>query len=362
MSDLIKDTASSNIAQNPYADIDKLIANQNSLLEQQQQQQNAILDQQAQMQIDQINRNKQEIDENTAKTNSGLYAEYKKASNPYGPNAEQLYTRGLGNSGYAESSQTSLYNQYQKNITDTMNTANKLKADFDFQIQDAMKNRDLQKAQYALQLYQQKLNLLTQEYDLKNNKEKDIYNRSIDERNYNYQVGRDEVADNQWNKQFDYQQSRDTVADTQWEKQYEQMLKEYADNERWKQTNFDYQKQRDEVADNQYREQFDYQKSRDAVSDNQWEKEFALAQASKASSGSSRSSGGSKSSSGNTQTINLNDSNNLSEEAQELYAGFKLLKNSAMGKSLDFETFVGNAYNQGKINKEDASLLVQMYG
>ena len=242
---------------NNYADIEKLMAGQNSLLEQQQAKQNEILDQQLQMQQDVVNRNKAEIDQNTNKTNSGLYAEWKKASNRYGPNAENLYTQGLGNSGFAESTQTNLYNTYQKNITDTNNTAMKLKADFDFQMQQARQNRDVQQAQYALELYQQKMNLLTQEYDLKNQKEQQIYQRGIDERNYNYQVERDKVSDNQW------------------EKEYQRMLQQAEAQERWNQKNFDYQVERDKIADNQ------------------WEREFALSQMAKASSGRSGRSGGS---------------------------------------------------------------------
>lgn len=367
MSDLIKDTAAVANSNDPYGDINKLIANQNSLLEQQQAQQNQMLDKQLQMQVDQINRNKAEIDENTNKTTGGLYTEYKKASNKYSPNAENLYTQGLGKSGFAESTQTSLYNQYQKNITDTLNTAQKLKSDFDFQIQQAMQNRDLQAAQFALELYKQKMNLATQEYDLKNNKEQDLYNRSIDERNYNYQLGRDQVADNQWNQKFDYQKSRDTVSDTQWQKQYEQALKEYENAQKWKQIEYDYQKSRDNVSDNQWQQTFDYQKSRDSVADDQWAKEFALAQASKASSGgssrgSSRGSGGSGGSS-SSYTVNTKGNNGgLSQQAQELYAGFRVLKNSPMGGAVDFETFVGNALNQGKITTDDAKLLIHMYG
>lgn len=247
---------------NNYADIEKLMAGQNSLLEQQQAKQNEILDQQLQMQQDVVNRNKAEIDQNANKTNSGLYAEWKKASNRYGPNAENLYTQGLGNSGFAESTQTNLYNTYQKNITDTNNTAMKLKADFDFQMQQARQNRDVQQAQYALELYQQKMNLLTQEYDLKNQKEQQIYQRGIDERNYNYQVERDKVSDNQW------------------EKEYQRMLQQAEAQERWNQKNFDYQVERDKIADNQ------------------WEREFALSQMAKASSGRSGRSGGSGGSGG----------------------------------------------------------------
>lgn len=301
MSDLIQDNASTSNAVNPYEDIDKLISNQNSLLEQQQAQQNEILNQQMQMQIDQINRNKQEVDTETAKTNSGLYAEYKKASNPYGANAEQLFTQGLGNSGYAESTQTNLYNTYQKNVTDTINTATKLKSDFDFQIQQAMQNRDLQQAQYALELYQQKMNLLTQEYDLKNNKEQDLYNRGIDERNYNYQVSRDKVSDDQWLKE------------------YEQMLKEAENEEKWNQKNFDYQVERDKIADNQ------------------WEREFALSQASKSSGSSSKTNYG----------VNLSDNNSVQTENEK-----SSLLQSIKNKFTD--TFLEKQLSSGNMTVDEA--------
>lgn len=386
MSDLIKDTASVN---NPYGDIDKLMENQKSLLEQQQIKQNEILNQQTQMQIDQINRNKAELDKETAKTNSGLYAEYKKASNPYGANAEQLFTQGLGNSGYAESTQTSLYNTYQKNITDTINTSNKLKADFDFQIQQAMQNRDVQQAQYALEMYKQNMNLLTQEYDLKNNKEQDLYNRGIDERNYNYQVGRDQVADSQWEKEYqqmlkenelaeqwrqknyDYQVGRDQVADNQWQQQYDYQVgrDQVADNQ-WQQQ-YDYQVNRDAVEDSQWQKEYDYQVARDKVADSQWERQFALSQAksSGGSGGSSRSSGGSSSSygvnlgGGEAQQQGASPQTELSENAKNLYSAYTIMKNNPITKNVtNLDKTISTALNQGKISENDALLLLERYG
>lgn len=67
------------------------------------------------------------------------------------------------------------------------------------------------------------------------------YDRSIFEsdRNYDYQVGRDQVADSQWQQQFDYTKERDQVADKQW------------------QDTFDYQKDRDQVADSQWQKEYD---------------------------------------------------------------------------------------------------------
>lgn len=69
------------------------------------------------------------------------------------------------------------------------------------------------------------------------------YDRGVleSDRNYSYQVGRDSVADSQWQQQFDYQKDRDAVADKQW------------------QDSFDYQKDRDAVGDQQWQSEYDLQ-------------------------------------------------------------------------------------------------------
>ena len=122
--------------------------------------------------------------------------------------------QGLGNSGYAESSRVDMYNTYQRNVTNVMNTNNKLKAEIDLSINEAYQNADIQKAQNQLALYQQKAELMMSEYSLR------------------YQKFRDAVGDEQWEKQyalqrdqFEYQKQRDTVSDSQWEKQYQLSLK-----------------------------------------------------------------------------------------------------------------------------------------
>lgn len=256
-----------------YEDIENLTNQQNSMLDESLKQQQDIINKQTQMNIDALERNKTEIDEQTTKTNQGLYSEYKKASNPYGVNAEQLYSRGLGNTGYAETTQTNLYNTYQKNVTDTVNNAQKLKSDFDFQISQARQNGDITLAQNALEIYKQKMQLLTQEYELKNNREQ-----------YLYQKEQDALAQNNWEKEFARQQERDQVSDSQWQKTFDYNANRDAiSDSQWQQT-FDYNKSRDDVSDRQYAEQMAYQKERDAVSDSQWAKEYALS--SKKTSGS----------------------------------------------------------------------------
>lgn len=78
------------------------------------------------------------------------------------------------------------------------------------------------------------------------------FNRSVFEgdRQYNYQLGRDAVADSQWQQQFDYNAGRDAVADKQWQDEFDRDVYE-SDRD------FDYQKDRDTVADKQWQAEFD---------------------------------------------------------------------------------------------------------
>jgi hypothetical protein len=246
-----------------YEDIDKLTKNQSAMLDNALNQQNDIVNQQTQMNIADIERNKQKLDEDVTKTNKALYKEYQKQVNPYGANAERLASQGLLNSGYAETTRTNLFNTYQQNVTDTLNTARTLKADFDNEILKATQTGNIAKAQNALELYKQKMQLLTQEYELKNDREKYLY-----------------------------QKSQDALTQANWQKEYERQL------------------QRDAEQNRQYREQFDYQRQRDEIADSQWERQYELSKKASASSSSSRSGSSSRSSSGSSSSeVSINPNN-----------------------------------------------------
>ena len=289
-----------------YEDIDKLTEQQGTILDESLRKQEEIVNKQTQMNVDELERNKAEIDEQAKKTNQGLYTEYKKASNPYGVNAEATYARGLGNSGYAETTQTNLYNTYQKNVTNTINNAQKLKSDFDFQISQARQNGDITLAQNALQIYMQKMQLLTQEYELRNNRE-----------------------------QYLYQKEQDALAQSNWEKEYA------------------YQQQRDQVSDQQWQQSFDYQKQRDAVADQQWAKQYALSSR-KASNPS-----------GNTINVDNNEAQNgsVSQMAEKLYRGVsELLKNNSKINKETARQLIYNERNKETISEEEASALFNEFG
>lgn len=346
-----------------YEDIDKYVANYNQMLDQSLQQQNDIVNKQTQMQVDSLGRQKEDIDRETVQQNRALYQDYKKNSNPFGQQAENLAGQGLANSGYAETTQARMYNTYQNNITATLNNARQLKADVDFQIQQARQTGDITLAQNALQLYNQRMQLLSQEYDMRNNREQFLYqkkqdalaqrnwqtefdyNRSVADRNYNYQISRDKVSDEQWLKNYNYQKNRDKVSDKQWNKT------------------------------------FNYQKSRDKVSDTHWEKEYALSKKAKASSsrssGSSRRSYSRKSSSGSTSnSINIDDDKNVTNNKKDNSNTIKnilqtvdgMLKKTKTGKlaqavaKTGARQYIFRAVENGMISDKDAETLYNKLG
>lgn len=197
-----------------YSDVDKLMTEQKQILDDQQKLQDQIVDTSTEQTVNRLNVQKEEQQKEAEKEASGLYTNYKKQSSQFGVNQEQLVEQGLGNSGYAESSKVDMYNAYQRNVTEVMNTNNKLKAEIDLNITEAYQNADIQKAQNQLALYQQKADLLMNEYTIR------------------YQKYRDAVSDEQWEKsytlqrdQFEYQKQRDAVSDSQWERQYQMSLK-----------------------------------------------------------------------------------------------------------------------------------------
>ena len=168
-------------------------------------------------------------------------------------------------------------------------------------------NIDAQRAQLAEQLGQQ-----LQQYDA--SRAADVLKRSreLDDQEYERaqadqarrdqtgmqlanmlrQAERDQVSDEQFEKQFgltkaqfeaqlanqqwqrDYQAARDAVADAQWQQNYD----------------FNAQKWADTLAEQLYQRQ--YQESRDAVKDSQWAKEYGLKAAASTGTGAAAGSGG----------------------------------------------------------------------
>ena len=189
-----------------YEEIDNLMKEQNTLLEQQKAEQEKIVDTGLEKTQNEINRQKEEYDREATKQGKALYADYRKQANPYGATAEQLASQGLNKSGYAETTQARMYNEYQRNVTSLMTETKRLKAEADFQMNQAFLDADIQKAQNALAIYQQQAQLAITNYNLR------------------YQKYRDDVADAQWEKSYQMQQQQAQQSQANWEKEYQLSL------------------------------------------------------------------------------------------------------------------------------------------
>lgn len=271
--------------ENDYENIDNLTNQTNRLYDEQLKQQQNIVNTSTKQIIDEIERNKIKAEEEASKTNRALYADYQKQINPYGVNAENMASQGLGGSGLAETTKANYYNTYQNARTEATNNVNNIKADFDAQITKARQNGDLQLAQSALDMYKQKV--------------QDLYNT------YNLKFQQD---------QFNYQKQQDALSQSNWEKEYNQAVQQALWQQQFNQAQFDYSKSQDALSQSNWQKEFDYNKAlndrqynyqlnRDQVTDSQWQKEYDLSRQS-ASRSSSRSSSGSKT--GNS--LNVGDS------------------------------------------------------
>lgn len=204
---------------------------------------------------------------------------------------QQLSQSGLNTSGLLGSAYASVENAYGNNLanlqTNRDNSINEINKQLnDAQLQYAIKESELlsniENAKLELQKYGNELAYQKYQDALNNymNFANFDYNKATDERNYNYQVNRDNIADNQWQQQFDYTK--------------------YADN-------------RD----------YNYQVQRDNVADNQWLQEYNLAKKKASSSGSS-----SRSSSSKNYSLSNNSNNSSSNQytAKEVLANAKIMQ------------------------------------
>lgn len=201
---------------NPYAELEQKYANninqQNDLLNQQSNIQTEQSKANTEQVINEIEQQRKYAQQDFNKEARGAYQDYKKLTNPYGVQAENVFSNGLGNSGYSETSKLNAYNTYQNRYTTVRESTDRLMEDFNNQITEAKISGNKELAEIALNKLQTQM-------------------------------------DNLWNQlSFDTNLTSNKVNYDQWLKQFE------------------YQKQQDEIANAFAREQFEYQKQQDAIS------------------------------------------------------------------------------------------------
>ena len=152
------------------------------------EQQKALQQQGTDFAIEKIEQQKDWAKQDYIKEQKGAYSDYQKQSNTYGANAEAMASKGLAGTGYAESSQVSMYNAYQNRVATARESYNRAIINYDNGIKDAQlqNNSALAEISYnalktqleqSLQGFQYKNTLLQQQLSAKNETEDRYYNR-----------------------------------------------------------------------------------------------------------------------------------------------------------------------------------------
>lgn len=118
--------------------------------------------------IEKIEQQKEQAKQDYTKEQSGAYVDWQKQSNQYGATAEQLASQGLLGSGYAESSQVSMYNTYQMRVATARESYQRAILNYDNAIKDARLQNNSVLAEIAYKALQTQLELSLQGFQYKN--------------------------------------------------------------------------------------------------------------------------------------------------------------------------------------------------
>lgn len=118
--------------------------------------------------IKEINQQKDQLHQDYLKEQTGAYVDWQKQSDQYGSNAEQMAASGLAHTGYSESSQVAMYNQYQNRVATARESYIRAKQNYDNSITQARLQNNSLLAEIAFNTLQTSLELSLQGFQYKN--------------------------------------------------------------------------------------------------------------------------------------------------------------------------------------------------
>lgn len=172
------------------AEVDK----QQQQLEGYKAEQTRLQQEQTDFAIDKINQQREQAEKDYTKEQQAAYGDYKKQTDPYGINAEQMASLGLSQSGYNESSKVAMYTAYQNRVAAARASIEQAKLTFDNAIREAKLTNDINMAKIAQETLEKSLalsmesvvylgNLGLQKAEAARSIDQTYYNRAQDIRN-----------------------------------------------------------------------------------------------------------------------------------------------------------------------------------
>ena len=118
--------------------------------------------------IEKIEQQKEQAQKDYLKEQSGAYVDWQKQSNRYGVEAERQASVGLDKSGYSESSQVAMYNQYQNRVATAREVLAQAKLNYDNGIREAMLQNNAALAEIYATAYLKQAELALEGFQYKN--------------------------------------------------------------------------------------------------------------------------------------------------------------------------------------------------
>lgn len=328
---------SNNMYQGLLNDNQALYDKQNAYANEQEVIQNNILDKQLANQRTEIERQKEIANQNFQTESKRAKNDYTAFINPYGVQAESQASRGLANSGLAETTKLGGWNTYQNRLANANKVMQDAFTQYDKDLNEAILNNDVQKAQNALNKLQMQLEYSQSYYNNKSS------------------ISQNQLSNNQ-NLDSDYFNRYQT--------EYGNIQAEKAAEEARRQWEAEFAEQQ-----RQYNENLAYQREQSRIAQEQWQKEYELSKK-KVSSSSGRSgsksskksgssyalSDGSSSKGSNTYSANM--SPNLSTKEYKWYSQnfAENMTDSQLAKAIE------SGIKNGKLKESDVKNIYKAYG
>lgn len=118
--------------------------------------------------IEKVEQQKEQAKKDYTKEQSGAYVDWRKQSNQYGAESEQMAASGLNNTGLSESSQVSMYNTYQNRVAKARESYNLAVQNYNNSITEARLQNNSVLAEIAYEALQKQLELSLQGFQYKN--------------------------------------------------------------------------------------------------------------------------------------------------------------------------------------------------
>ena len=118
--------------------------------------------------IGQIQKQKEQLGKDYAEEQSAAYVDFKKQTDPHGVNAERIAAGGMWGSGYSESAQTAMYNEYQRRVATAKASYDQALVNYNNAMAQAQAQNSSVLAEIAYKTFTQELELTMQAFTNRN--------------------------------------------------------------------------------------------------------------------------------------------------------------------------------------------------